>query len=139
MSDRVYVLCVDDEPNVLRSYKRALRNEDYGVLFAQSGLEALELLKKFRVRVVISDFRMAEMNGIELVQEVIKFDSSIGCAVLSGYADEVTVQQALKTGQIRRFLLKPIDNADLRNEIRTLLKQSLDNREGLYGSTRSNR
>ena len=121
MSEKKYILCVDDEPNVLRSYKRALRNEGYEVLFANNGQEALSIVKNSPVDIVISDFRMPEMNGIELLQEIRKLDSRVVCAILSGFADEATVQQALRSGQISKFLLKPIDNNDLKNEIRDLL------------------
>ena len=122
MKEKPFVLFVDDEPNVLRSYKRALRHEEYEVLVAHSGLEALEVVKAHHVDIVVSDFRMAGMNGIELLQAVRSFDSKIVCAILSGYADEATVKQALKSNQISRFLLKPIDNTELKSEIQKLLK-----------------
>lgn len=127
MSQNNRVLCVDDEPNVLRSYNRALRNEEYGVLFASSGKEALEVLRaNSDIRVLITDFRMAGMTGVELVHEVLKHDSKIICAILSGYADESTIQKALDTGQIDRFLLKPIDNEELKRQIRELLSKVRD-------------
>lgn len=121
MSTKPYVLCVDDEPNVLRSYQRALRKENFELLIASSGLEALKLLKQYPIQVVVTDFRMAGMNGIELLQEVRKQNPQIRCAILSGYADEKVVQEALKLKQITRYLLKPIENQSLKNEIRELL------------------
>lgn len=121
MQKNDFILLVDDEPNVLQSYKRALRNEPYHLLFAKSGFEALEILKAHPVKVIVTDFRMAGMNGIELLKLAKKENPSLVCAILSGYADEKTVQEALAVGDIRRFLLKPIDNNELRKEVKELL------------------
>ncbi len=123
MNSKSCVLCVDDEPNLLRSYQRALRNEPYNILLASNGKEALEILKSNNVNVVITDFRMAGMNGIELLHEVRKNYPKMICAILSGYADEATVQKALQTGEISTFLLKPINNEQLKNEIQRLLSK----------------
>lgn len=123
MNQKNLVLCVDDEPNVLRSYKRALRNEPYEVLFASSAQEALAFLKVNTIQAVVTDFRMPDMNGIELVQEIRKLSEKTVCAVLSGYADEEVIQNALSLRRISRFLVKPIDNENLKKEILALLQQ----------------
>ena len=66
------VLFVDDEQRVLKSLKRGLIGEPYRTIFAASGMEALEILAEKPVEVIVSDMKMPEMNGLELLQEVAK-------------------------------------------------------------------
>lgn len=115
------VLFVDDEPNVLKALQRVLRDAPYQIITANSGAEALEKIATTLPDLVITDFRMANMNGIELVHEIHKRHPNMKCAILSGYADGNTVQEALKDGHILRFLIKPIDNDILKSTINELL------------------
>lgn len=114
------LLWVDDEPNLLKSYRRTLRTEPYTVLTAQSGAEALALIQQQKVQVVISDYRMPQMNGIELLAEIKRIDPRIVRVILSGYADEASIEAALRNGGIWRYLLKPIDNPDLLAQVREM-------------------
>ena len=66
------VLFVDDEPNILRAIKRALFTMDINLLLADSGAKALELMQKQTVHVVISDMKMPQMSGAELLEQVAK-------------------------------------------------------------------
>ena len=64
------ILIVDDEENVCTSLKRALRNEPYEILTAQSANEGMEILKNHEIELVISDFLMPEMSGIEFFRQI---------------------------------------------------------------------
>ncbi|MEC8296575.1 MAG: response regulator, partial [Pseudomonadota bacterium] len=64
------VLFVDDEPNILRAIKRALFTMDITLLLADSGAKALDLMSKHDVHVVISDMKMPQMSGAELLEQV---------------------------------------------------------------------
>ena len=64
------ILFVDDEESVLKALQRVFRREGYHLLTAGSGPEALDILAQDKPDVVISDFRMPEMNGTELLREV---------------------------------------------------------------------
>ncbi|MHC4735311.1 MAG: response regulator [Planctomycetota bacterium] len=66
------VLFVDDEEKILRSLKRGLMDEPYESLFANSGQEALEILKQKEVHVLVTDMRMPEMSGLDLLRIVKK-------------------------------------------------------------------
>jgi CheY-like chemotaxis protein len=67
---RYTILVVDDEQLVLNSIKRILRNENYNLLTAQSGIKGLKLLKEHNVQLVISDHLMPGMTGVEFLQQV---------------------------------------------------------------------
>ena len=64
------VLFVDDEERVLSCLKGGLLGEPYKTLFAKSGKEALEILEKNEVHVIVTDMRMPEMSGLELLRAV---------------------------------------------------------------------
>ena len=64
------VLFVDDEPNILRAIKRALFSMNITLLLAESGEKALELMEKHDVHVVISDMKMPQMSGAELLEKI---------------------------------------------------------------------
>lgn len=123
MKTKPIVLCVDDELNVLKSYQRALRNEPYTLVVASSGAEALAAFTQNPAVLVISDFRMPGMNGVELLDQIKKTAPETICVILSGYADELTIDSAIRSGAIAKFILKPIENDVLRQEIKTLLAQ----------------
>ena len=106
------VLFVDDEQRVLKSLKRGLISESYRTLFALSGKEALEILAAEPVQVIVSDMKMPEMNGLELLQEVAQKYPDVIRLVLSGYSHTSTVLAAVNEGRIFRYITKPwnIDN-----------------------------
>ncbi|WDT85672.1 response regulator [Alteromonas sp. 009811495] len=107
------VLFVDDEPNILRAIKRALFTMDITLLLAESGAKALELLEKNEVHVVISDMKMPQMSGAELLEQVaIKYPETFR-VVLTGYADIESTIKAVNQGKIHRYLQKPWDNQEL--------------------------
>ncbi len=117
------ILCVDDEINVLNALKRLLRKEEYRLLTATSGPEALEILDRESVQLVVSDQRMPEMSGTELLQQVkVQSPHSIR-VILSGYAELAAILDAINKGEIYRFLTKPWNDEELRITIRQCLDQ----------------
>ena len=117
MSESLTLLFVDDEPNLLRSYQRALRGSEYEVRTAGSGSEALALLKTHPVHVVISDYRMPGMTGIEFLKQVKQLQPKAVRVILSGYADEASIEEAIQHGEVMMYLLKPMDNELLREKV----------------------
>ena len=61
------IFMVDDEPNVLKAFQRALRKEPYTLFTAASGAEGLKLLEALEVSLIISDYNMPQMNGLEFL------------------------------------------------------------------------
>jgi two-component system, NtrC family, response regulator HupR/HoxA len=101
------VLFVDDEERLLTSLKRGLMDEPYKCLFANSGPHALEVLSKNKVHVIITDMRMPEMNGLELLRIVREKYPDIIRIVLSGYTQITTLLTAINEGHIYKYITKP--------------------------------
>lgn len=101
------ILFVDDEPNILQSIKRQLRKR-FDVTTAESGAQALDILKtEGPFAVIVSDMRMPEMTGVELLSRVKDLYPDMTRIMLTGNADQETAVEAVNSGQIFRFLTKP--------------------------------
>jgi HD-like signal output (HDOD) protein/CheY-like chemotaxis protein len=111
------ILFVDDEPNVLQGLQRLLRSQrkEWTMAFAQSGAEALALLESTPFDVVVSDMRMAPMNGIQLLTEVKRRSPQTVRVVLSGQSDRDALLQSV--GPAHQCLAKPCDTDTLKSTI----------------------
>ncbi|NOV29815.1 EAL domain-containing protein [Methylomonas sp. ZR1] len=112
------VLIVDDEPYIMSALKRCLWRDDYEILTAGSGQEALELLANHPVMVIICDQRMPEMTGTEFLSRVKIMHPRTVRMIISGYADLNTITEAVNKGEIYKFHKKPWDDDELRNDVR---------------------
>jgi len=101
------VLFVDDEEKILKSLKRGLLDEPYNTLFATSGKEAIEILQREEVHIIVTDMRMPEMSGLELLRIVKQDYPHIVRMVLSGYTQVTTLLTAINQGEIFKFITKP--------------------------------
>ncbi len=97
------VLFVDDEQFVLTSLKRLLWNKPYRCLFAVSGKEALGLLEKEDVHVIVSDLSMPEMGGLALLEEVEQKYPDIVRLVLSVHKNSNAVLAAINRGRVSLY------------------------------------
>jgi diguanylate cyclase (GGDEF)-like protein/PAS domain S-box-containing protein len=111
------LLLVDDEPNVLSSLKRLLRQPGYRILTANSGAEGLQQLAQHNVKVIISDQRMPCMTGVEFLSQVHQRWPDTIRIVLSGYADFSAVTSAINDGAIYKFFTKPWDDTQMRANV----------------------
>ena len=108
------VLVVDDEFENLVVIE-ALLEDDYEVLTAESGLEALEILETVGdVDLIISDQRMPGMTGVQLLSRVAATSPSTVRIVVTAYSDVAPIVDAVNAGSVYRFLLKPWDARALR-------------------------
>ncbi len=107
------VLFVDDEPHLLAALRRMLRSERdrWDMVFASSGAEALALIESEPVDAIVSDMRMAGMDGAELLGRVQRDWPSTARIILSGQADQASVIAVLRSAQ--QFLAKPCEAAVL--------------------------
>ncbi len=114
MTTATRILIVDDEVHILSTLKRLFRPCGYETVTCCSAREALILLETTEpFPVIISDFRMPEMNGVEFLAAVrLCSPDSVGM-VLSGYADAVSIVSATSQGHIYKFIPKPWDDAFL--------------------------
>jgi len=118
MQQQHTVLFVDDEVNILKALQRLLRSEDMNVLSASRGQDALELLEKTPAQVVISDQRMPEMSGVDLLSQVRERWPDVVRMMLTGYTEIDVAVDAINRGEIYRLITKPWNDDELRATIR---------------------
>ncbi len=116
------ILLVDDEVMVLKALRRVLANSEWVVLAVESGAQALEIMARQPIALVISDQRMPEMTGLELLYEVKRLYPETVRIVLTGYAEMDVVVKAINQGEVYRFFTKPWDNAELIETIQDVMK-----------------
>ena len=116
------VLFVDDEVNILKAVKRLLRNEPWEVQCASRPQEALELLHTQTVQVVVSDQRMPEMSGVDLLAAVRERHPDVVRMMLTGYTEMNVAVEAINRGEIFRLITKPWND----EELKATLRQAFD-------------
>ena len=110
---RIRVLFVDDEERVLNAL-RALFRQEYHVFTAESGALALDILRREAIQVVVSDQRMPQMTGVELLRQVKAQAPRTVRILLTGYSDLAALVGSVNEGEIFRFAKKPWDNDEIR-------------------------
>ena len=105
----ITLLFVDDEQDTLDSLNRFLRKESYVKHFVTGGKQALEVLEKCNVTILLTDLRMPEMSGMELIGQVKNSYPDIVRIVLSGIHDIDQIIESINTGEVFRFIPKPIE------------------------------
>lgn len=111
----IKILIVDDEPNVLKALTRLLK--DYNPISAGSGEEALELAQHQDFDLVISDYRMPGINGIDFLILFKRMQPDAIRIVLTGFADLEGAQHAINEAQVFRFINKPWSNLEIVNVV----------------------
>ncbi|MBU0483046.1 MAG: response regulator [Proteobacteria bacterium] len=114
MAENVRILCVDDEANVLKALQRLFMDEDYEIETAESGETGIAAMEQQEAQVIISDYRMPGMNGVEFLKQVYERWPDTVRIVLSGYADTASVVEAINEGQIYKFIPKPWNDDELK-------------------------
>src|SRR5438270_5490897 len=111
------MLTVDDDPAVSRAVARDLRRrygEEFQIVRASSGAEALEALRELKLRggrvaVMLADYRMPQMNGVEFLEQAMDLFPHARRALLTAYADTDAAIQAINVVDVDHYLLKPWD------------------------------
>jgi two-component system NtrC family sensor kinase len=141
-TEQIKILCVDDERNVLRALERIFLDEEYEIVLAGSGEEGIKILEESGpFQVVISDYRMPVMNGVEFLKVVYERCPDTVRIVLSGYADASAIVAAINEGHIYKFIPKPWNDDELRITIQNCLERFFlqkKNRELLQELAESN-
>ena len=103
----IYVLFLDDEEKVLNSITRMFANESYGVAVANTYLEAMEILAREKIKVVLSDQRMPDIEGVEFLRRIRVQYPGVVRILFTAYADLSAAEQAINVGVVFRFISKP--------------------------------
>ena len=117
------ILLVDDEPAILRSLKRLFKQGAHEILMAESGEEGLERLAEAPIRVVISDYRMPGLNGVDFLKEVYARSPETVRIILSGHADRPVLVEAVRSGRIYKYIAKPWDDDQLKSTVAKGIEQ----------------
>ncbi|MEA3297688.1 MAG: response regulator [candidate division Zixibacteria bacterium] len=117
------LLIVDDEPNVIKALKRLFFDTGYKIITAVSGAEGLEKLQKHQVQLVISDFLMPDMDGVEFLAKVKESYPDAIRMILSGYADISAIVGAINDGHVYKFIAKPWNDQELLTTIMRAFEQ----------------
>jgi len=125
------LLFVDDEPGVLKSLKRVFNEENYIIHTASNGNEALELLDKGKIHLIVSDHRMPGMTGAQLLRLIKQRWPEIIRIMLTGYADVQSIMGAVNEGAVYKFITKPWNDEDLRLTVSLALQQYVLIRENM--------
>ncbi|MBT4643461.1 MAG: response regulator [Deltaproteobacteria bacterium] len=104
------LLLVDDESSILNSLQRLLQDSEYRILTAETGRQALETVRQNAVDLVIADYQMPGMNGVDLLKEIRAMDPEIIRIMFSGFSDKEILADAINKGEVFRFVFKPWDD-----------------------------
>ena len=116
------VLIVDDEPNIIEVLKISLQEENLDVLTAGCGRDALKILREREVDIVISDIRMPDISGVELLREAENITPNAAFIMITAFSSPETVIEALQHGACD-YITKPFRMDDLRGALRRALEK----------------
>ncbi len=114
------LLIVDDEESIRLLYQQEFMDEGYDVLLASSGEEALEILEKEPVDLVILDIRMKEMSGLEALQHIVKEKKNLPVILCSAYS---SYQDDFSSWLADAYVIKSSDLTELKDEVKRLLEK----------------
>lgn len=142
---KVRVLVIDDEKMICKSLDAGLSDFGYDVCTAESSSEALRLVQNFKPHIVLTDMKLGNENGIDLIDDLKKLDSEIEVIVMTAYSDIQSAVLAIKKGaydyinkpfdleQIRIVIARAFDNFKMKNKIYLLEKEKMNAGENIIG------
>lgn len=127
------ILVVDDEEIVLHLVEDTLTDEGYQVTTTPSARQAIALAGQTNFDFILTDIRMPEMNGIELVREIHKINPHVGVIFMTGYANLDTAKQAIKEGAFD-YIMKPFELTEIRQAMTRAVQQKKSAAEAALSS-----
>ena len=116
------ILVVDDDKLFVEYIQRVLSGESYNIIAGSSGQEGLEILEKQHVSMVISEYKIPLMSGLEFLEKVRIIYPDILTIMVTDHADIKLVIKAINEAGVYKFLLKPWDDIDFKNTIKKTLE-----------------
>lgn len=121
--ERLTLLLVDDEAAILKAISRVFLEENYEIHTANSAHEALDIMAKNKIHLVISDHKMPGISGAELLKEIKERWPETIRIMLTGHADIQSIMGAVNDGAVYKFITKPWNDEDLRLTVSLALQQ----------------
>lgn len=115
MEKETNILFIDDEEHILTALQRAFISEPYGIAVTASVVEAMEVIRKGKIKVVVSDQRMPGVSGVEFLRNVKEQYPEIVRILFTGYTDFSTVEEAINLSEAYRFITKPWNTQELKS------------------------
>lgn len=116
------VLIVDDEEEIRELIGLQLASPERTFHYAANGVEAIDILSKESIDLVVSDIAMPKMNGFELLRKIKLLGLETPVIILTGHADSMVANQ-LRTYSVRSFINKPWKRNELENAVGSILKK----------------
>ncbi|GIN69720.1 DNA-binding response regulator [Bacillus sp. J14TS2] len=119
------LLIIDDERNIRLGIQAMILREfpnQFTLLLASNGFEALEILETERIDIVLTDIKMPGMDGIELIQAIHSFEKKPQIVMISGYDDFEYAKEAIKY-RVKDYLLKPINRKELQQTLKQVIAE----------------
>ncbi len=114
------ILIVDDEYG-LRSLLNSIFSQDYQVHLAEDGETTVEIVKKNKVDLALLDMRLKNMDGLEILENIRKYNKEMKVFILTAFADPKKVDKLYELG-IEGILQKPFDIFELKEKVDTVLR-----------------
>ena len=123
------ILIVDDEKIERTGIRMLLQRmpEEFEIREASNGVEALRMLREETADMVLTDIKMPQMDGIELIEKIREYGSQMPIAIFSGYGEFDYAQKAIRNG-VSNYILKPVKPQEFEETIRKILR-TIEQRE----------
>ncbi|WP_339734373.1 HD domain-containing phosphohydrolase [uncultured Gimesia sp.] len=112
------VIFIDDEPHILKAFVRLFRKDEIDIFTTTSPEEVCQLVQTENFALIVSDQRMPELEGTKLLERVRDLSPETIRIILTGYADKDAAIESINQGSVYRFLTKPWNDNELRNEVK---------------------
>lgn len=127
----INILIVDDQKNIRDGLQAMLRQfplQPEHIYCAANGLEALQLLRRHSIQLVITDIRMPDMDGLALMAQTREESITVDYLIISGYGDFAYAQKAIELGA-KGYLLKPVKREDLQTSVAHVWQEIMTRQE----------
>jgi len=118
MGKAIHVVFLDDEHSTLEIIRHEFSQEPYGVFLTNNPDQAMELIRKEKIKVVVSDQVMPNVTGVKFLQNIKQYDPNIVRILLTAHADFSAAEEAINIGEVYRVINKPWKSIDLLSTVR---------------------
>ena len=123
MGKGIHVVFLDDDHAVLDMIQKLFAHEPYGILTTTNADQAMEILSKETIKVVVSDQVMPKIQGVQFLENVKQFDSNIVRILLTAHADFSAAEEAINIGEVYRVISKPWKTTDLLSTVHRAIER----------------